>query len=181
MSFPVFFDTCVLFGGALNNVLLTLAESDVFRPLWSDQILDELRTNLSKRIDPQNVEKRIKAMTESFPDSTVEGYDYLINSMTCDDGDKHVLAAVVRSEAHTLVTFNLSDFPADSVTEYDIDVIHPDDFLLDQLDLYPFKVTEALAQITMDYENPPITIDTFLDILSRAGAPKFTKAVARLL
>ena len=33
-------------------------------------------------------------------------------------------------------TFNLKDFPDESVAAYDIEVVQPDRFLLDQLDLY---------------------------------------------
>jgi len=34
--------------------------------------------------------------------------------MTCDQKDRHVLAAAVRSDAAALVTFNLGDFPHSS-------------------------------------------------------------------
>jgi len=74
-------------------------------------------------------------MRRSFPDAEVAGYATLIDSMTCDEKDRHVLAAAVRSDAEVLVTFNVTDFPEASVKSYDIEVVSPDDFLLDQLDL----------------------------------------------
>jgi hypothetical protein len=76
-------------------------------------------------------------MQRAFPDAEVRGYEALVESMTCDPKDRHVLAAAVRSQSEVLVTFNGDDFPEKSTAAYDIEVINTDDFLLDQLDLYP--------------------------------------------
>lgn len=39
MAFPVFLDTCTIFGAALNDLLLTLAERNTYRPPWSADVL----------------------------------------------------------------------------------------------------------------------------------------------
>jgi hypothetical protein len=75
--------------------------------------------------------------------------------MTCDPKDRHVLAAAVRADAQVLVTFNLTAFPDDSLAPYDIAVISPDDFLLDQLDLYPGQTVAALRAQASSYRAPP--------------------------
>lgn len=46
MAFPAFLDTCTLFGYHLCDLILRLAEAETFRPVWSDDVLDELRRNL---------------------------------------------------------------------------------------------------------------------------------------
>jgi len=46
MAFPVFLDTCTIFGAGVNDLLLTLAERGTYRPLWSGSVLDELRRSL---------------------------------------------------------------------------------------------------------------------------------------
>ena len=76
-------------------------------------------------------------MTRSFPGADVTGYESMIGGMTNDPKDRHVLAAAVRADAEAIVTFNLKDFPEAALEPYGITPIHPDDFLLDQLDLYP--------------------------------------------
>jgi predicted nucleic acid-binding protein len=45
----------------------------------------------------------------------VEGYEPLIEVMTNDPGDRHVLAAAVRSHSDLIVTYNRRHFPAASV------------------------------------------------------------------
>lgn len=74
-------------------------------------------------------------MRTAFPDARVTGYESLIPAMTNHPKDRHVLAAAARADAAVIVTANLKDFPAAALEPYQIDAVHPDDFLLDQLEL----------------------------------------------
>ena len=40
--YSVFLDACVLVPIALADTLLRLAEAGLYRPLWSDRVLDEM-------------------------------------------------------------------------------------------------------------------------------------------
>lgn len=181
-TFPALFDTNVLFGFHLNDVILGMAERGLFRPLWSDQILAELSDNLVEHgLPTANTERRIKAMESAFPDATVRGYEDLIANMTNDPKDRHVLAAGIRANCEVLVTFNLTDFPADSVAAYDIEIVHPDKFLLDQLDLYPGPTVGVLRQLIADYSSPKLEMEDLLVRLADAGVPEFASAVRRYL
>jgi predicted nucleic acid-binding protein len=143
--FPAFLDTCILYGAYLCDSLLRLAEAGTYRPLWSADVLDELeRALVARGLENKAVTHRIGEMRRAFPDAEVRGYENLVETMTCDPKDRHVLAAAVRSDAAVLVTFNTDDFPDTSTAAYDITVVHPDDFLLDQLDLYPGHTVAAL-------------------------------------
>ena len=51
--------------------------------------------------------------------------------------DRHVLAAAVRGNVDQIVTFNLRHFPEEAVTPYGIEVVSPDDFPLNVLDMFP--------------------------------------------
>lgn len=87
----------------------------------------------------------------------------------------------VRANAELLVTFNLVDFPAESLAPYDLTVNHPDDFLLDQLDVYPGATVRALGDQAAAYSQPPITVEAVLAQLSRSGVPRFADEVRRHL
>ena len=174
MSFPAFFDTNVLYGAILNDLMLELAERGLFRPLWSEDVQFELGKNLVKNGErPELVDKRIGTMKSFFSDAMVSGYEDLIPQMTNDQKDRHVLAAAVRGGAEVLVTFNLVDFPATSVERFEVEVVHPDEFLLDQLDLYPSATMQAVVDLIDSYDSPAMTPEDFFLALMRAGVPQF--------
>ncbi|QHC57644.1 PIN domain-containing protein [Rathayibacter sp. VKM Ac-2760] len=178
MRFPAFFDTNVLYGALLNDFVLELADRGLFRPLWSKDVLFELAKNLVKNgEDPVLVEKRVGTMERCFADAMVTGYDDLVPTMTNDEKDRHVLAAAVRGGAEVLVTFNTKDFPPGSVEPFDLEILHPDVFLLDQLDLYRAPTLRALVELVEGYDSPAMTVDDFLLALARAGVPQFVAAV----
>jgi predicted nucleic acid-binding protein len=182
VTFPAFFDTSALYGARLSDLCLWLADAGAFRPLWSADIIEELERNLLKNGERADlVSKRVDTMTTYFPDAMVDGYSDLIGGMTCDPKDRHVLAAAVRANAEVLVTFNLKDFPADSTAAFEIEVVHPDDFLLDQLDLFPGLVVGTLRHLVRIYDSPPVSMDELLQSLTRAGVPKFANEVPRYL
>jgi predicted nucleic acid-binding protein len=63
-------------------------------------------------------------------DCIVEGYEELIEGLKLPDvNDRHILAAAIKANAQTIVTYNLSDFPSSSLSRYEIDALHPDEFL----------------------------------------------------
>lgn len=182
MAFPAFFDTCTLYGAVLNDFLLWLADGDAFRPLWSEGVLEELRRNLIKNgHDGEAVDKRLRTMRTYFPDAMVTGYEHLIEGMRCEPRDRHVLAAAVRANADVLVTFNLKDFPAQALAPFDIEVVHPDEFLLDQLDLYPGLTMGTLSHLAEIYDAPTVTVDELLQLLARAGVPRFAEEALRFI
>ena len=75
-------------------------------------------------------------MGRYFADAMTIGYVGLILTKTNIEKDRHVLAPALRGGAEVLVTFNLKGFPASSVDRFDLEIVPPDYFLIDQLDLY---------------------------------------------
>ena len=108
-------------------------------------------------------------MATHFPDAEVTSYEHLIQSMTNDSKDRHVLAAAIRGGAQTLVTENLRDFPEAAVASYDIVVSHQDEFLLDQLDLSPAAVLAALRRQVSRHRRDPRAVSDLLNILGNQG------------
>jgi hypothetical protein len=94
--------------------LIRAAIRDLYRPAWSQKILDEMAASLKRElgVDPQRVDRTVRLMRENCPHLLVEGYEDLIAVMRNHPKDRHVLAAAVRVGANTIVKRNTKDFPA---------------------------------------------------------------------
>lgn len=175
-------DACALVPIRLTQTLLWLAEAGLFELLWSEQILDEVQRNLPKvGITPERAAHRVSIMRDAFGEAAlVDDFDHLIEDMTCDAKDRHVLAAAVRAEADLVVTFNLKDFPPASTTDLNIDVVHPDAFLTRLLAEHPVDVLQALRNGCAELKNPPQTSRQFLRSLTTT-VPIFANLTADLI
>lgn len=184
-AFRVVLDACVMLPQTLNDLLLTLADAELYSPVWTPDLLAEVERNLcSDKFGktPEQAATRVRRMREAFPFAEEEsrGYRELIPAMTNDDKDRHVLAAAVSSGAELIVTSNLKDFPASSIEPFDIAVISPDEFLCDQLDLDPALVLESMQQVVSRNRTPPRTLGELLTSLEKLN-PLFVAAVRDLL
>jgi predicted nucleic acid-binding protein len=183
MAYAVVLDACVLFPSTLRDTLLTLAQRRLFQPLWSERILDEMRRNiLAKRphVVPARLDRTLQLMRATFDGACVEGFEPLEAGLELPDpDDRHVLAAAIISGAQAIVTKNLKDFPAKTLGGFDIEAVHPDDFLLDQLDLAPPAVVGGLRDQVNRFKNPPMDLIGLLARLERDEVPRFAEEVRR--
>jgi hypothetical protein len=116
----------------------------------------------------------------ALPDWEVEAekYQSLIEAIKLPDiNDRHVLAAAIAGHADSIVTFNIKDFPSDVLDQYDIEAIHPDDFICLQLDLIPYQALTAIKHIRLRLKKPPYSAQELLDSYERAG---LTSTVTKL-
>ena len=84
---------------------------------------------------PEKAHRREMELRRHFPEAWVEGFDALVDAMTNDPGDRHVLAAAVRSHADLIVTYNRRHFPAAALQPWEIDIQGPSAFLRSLYDL----------------------------------------------
>lgn len=177
--FTVVYDACVLYPAPLRDLLMHLALSDLYRARWSDMIHDEWTRNvLASRPDltQDQLNRTRQLMNAHVRDSLVSGFEYLIPSIKLPDpDDRHVVAAAIHSGASLIVTFNLKDFPADALKPYNLAAQHPDDFIVDLLDLHPAGVLEAAAGHRRSLKSPAKTANEYLDTLLAQG---LTQSVA---
>lgn len=66
-----------------------------------------------------------------------------------------MLAAAIRAQADVIVTFDLDDFPIQTLTQFGIEPQHPDEFIMHLLDLNPSKVCAAMEKQRRRLKNPP--------------------------
>ena len=180
MAFWAVLDACVLHPIALADALLWVAHGEVYQPLWSRDILEELRRSVLERLPQANIDRRITAMAEAFPEAKVSGYEPAIDGLTNDPGDRHVLAAAIVGNAQVIVTTNLRHFPTEACEPYGVEAQHPDAFLTHALHIDTERVISALAQQASSKQNPPISFEQLLDHLAET-TPAFIGEVRNAL
>jgi predicted nucleic acid-binding protein len=177
-------DTCVLVPSRARDVLLEIASTGVYRPLWSSEILAELdrtlRLLLAKRsVSPEEVDAYItrlfRQMRITFPDALVTGWEELVPTIHLPDpDDRHVVAAARAGRADVIVTDNLADFPSAALPA---PIVRQslDDFLLDAFELYPGQVVTAVHAIAgrTGKFGPAMTASGIAAYLSTHGTPVF--------
>ncbi len=187
MRFTALLDTSVLYPALLRDVLLSLAHGDgsgmagTYRPLWSQDILDELGRNLREKagLDAERTARLVGEMSREFPDALVEHYEPLVPAMPCHWKDRHVMAAAVRGGASTIVTHNLTDFPPDDLVKFDLEAQHPDTFLSHQYDLSRQQTMQAVEAMLRRWRNPVGDIAELTAQLSRNSCPRFAQLLTQ--
>lgn len=178
-NFSVVYDACVLYPAPLRDLLMHLALTDLYRAKWTDEIHEEWMSSLlelRQDLTRSQLERTRDLMNRSVRDGLVEGYDYLIPTLQLPDADdRHVLAAAIRSQSSVILTFNLKDFPAEELDKYDVEALHPDEFISDLIDLNAARVLEAVARHRQSLKNPPMTTREYLDCLLKQGLPETVK------
>lgn len=176
-------DACVLFPVAVCDALMSVAATGIYAAKWTRRIDEEWLRNLEreKGKPPGTFAARCEFMHQACPDWEVPeaAWKALEPSLQLPDADdRHVLAAAVVGHADCLVTFNLRDFPAATLEPLGIAVLHPDSFLVAQLNLDMLRVLPAFKKMRARLKNPAFTPAAFADAIERNGLPQ-TAALLR--
>ena len=172
--FTAVLDACVLYPVSVADSLISLAVAGLYAAKWTTAIEDEWLRNL-ERARPEllgRLQLRRDDMRAALPDWQVSDLAWQAiapNLRLPDPDDVHVLAAAIAGHADCIVTSNLKDFPAETLKLYGIEAIHPDDFLLAQLDLDEFSALAAFRDMRARKKNPPLNSEEFAQALERNG------------
>jgi hypothetical protein len=88
-----------------------------------------------------------------------------------------VLAAAIHSGAQVVVTFNTADFPDRALVRHHVEALHPDDFVLDLLDLAEGTVLRVIQEQAASLRNPHRTVEDLVATLEGCG---LTRSMARV-
>ena len=181
MAFVVVYDACVLHPAPIRDLLVRIENTGIVRARWSERILDECFYSILERrpdLSPGALSRTRELMCDAVPDCLVKGFEHLEAGLQLPDAkDTHVLAAAIRAGAQAIVTFNLKDFPDHVLERYDMEAKHPDEFVVDSIDLAPAAIARCVTEQAAACRNPELTIEQVLDTLRGAG---LAQSVARL-
>ena len=85
MAFVAVIDANVLWSAALRDTLVRAALADLYRPLWTDEILAEMLRNLKRKrpdLNPARLDRTVDLLRAEVPDALVDGYQGLVPTMT---------------------------------------------------------------------------------------------------
>lgn len=158
--FTALLDACVLGGALRRNMLLSLAEAGLFRPRWSNRILDETQKAIAQITKGETDGSRQRAAVEAaFPEALVTGYEIFEEKLSLPDpDDNHVLAAAISTSASVIVTDNLADFPVEVLISHAIQAISADDFIADTIELDPSEAILAVRRMRERFNNPTLDV-----------------------
>ncbi|HSH81995.1 MAG TPA: PIN domain-containing protein [Herpetosiphonaceae bacterium] len=183
MSFlGVVLDTSVLFPAVVRDTLLRSADAGMYRPYWSDEILEELRRNLvsTGRTTEEQAQRLVDMLRRAFPEASITGYEEVVNRMTNHPKDRHVLAAAVVAQAQIIVTDNLRDFPETALAPFTIEAQSADTFLTGLFEEVPERMVQIVIEQTAAMRLWPKTYSEVLDSIGKQ-APTFAKLVSERL
>ncbi|MDQ2831921.1 MAG: PIN domain-containing protein [Chloroflexota bacterium] len=173
-------DANVLFPATLRDTCFRLQEESLAEVRLSSLIWEEVTRNLVgtgrvTRTQAIHLEQAAQAFFE-IQGMLVEGFEFLIPTLTCDPKDRHVLAAAIQGRAATIVTANLRDFPRASLAPFGITAEHPDTFLLRLFVSHASELVTLVQTQAADKTRPPQTTEQLLDALA-VHVPKFVARV----
>lgn len=173
----VLIDACVLYPTVLREIVLHVAATGAFTPLWSPRILEEWRRAAIKNGDGAIAELEIESVTASFDTALVEPSDETQDRLSLPDpDDEHVLAAAIDGGAQEILTLNLKDFPSRTLAREGILLRHPDGFLLEYFHQDTNMMTGVLDAVFAKAADHGIDISNRRALLKRARLPKLGKA-----
>jgi hypothetical protein len=165
-------DACVLYPAPLRDFLMRLAVK-LYQPKWTEAIHDEwIRSVLMDRpnLTLAQLRRTRELMDRHGGACLVTGYEHLIPTLTLPDpDDRHVLAAAIAAKASLIVTFNLSDFPAQTLAANNIRAVHPDDFAVSLYESDPELFVELVRLHRQALVNPAREVGEYLSTLSQCG------------
>ncbi len=171
----VFLDACVLANYAVCDLLLRLAERPrQYLPMWSEEVLSETRRTLERLKWPVHlIDSFDAAIRNAFPEALVTGYNHLLSRVTNEKKDRHVLAAAIHGDCETILTFNLRDFAQDTLSPWEIEAKHPQEYLNTLYEMDRAQVIARIVEITAKRD------ERIEDTLMRLGVslPTFSRHI----
>lgn len=151
-DFAVLLDANVIATFGVFDLFMRLSEDPrLLLPKWTHQILDEAKRTYTHKLkhkwEPARVDRMFTEAKRAFPEAWITGHEPLIPCCSNHERDRHVLAAAIKGQVQTIVTFNLRDFREGDLSPWDVVAAHPGEYLVTLFGHSPGIVVDRLNDI----------------------------------
>lgn len=176
----VLLDACVLFPTVMREMLLGVARTGVYQPLWSARIEEEW-ARAARKIGPDGeaqARAEIALTAAHFPKARIAPAPGLEARLWLPDpNDIHVLASAVAGHADVIITLNAKDFPRNILAEEGLSRADPDQFLLGQWQGAPDLVASVAESVLAEARRLSSEDWDMRPLLKKARLPRLAKAL----
>lgn len=176
----VLLDACVLFPTVMREMLLGVAATGAYEPLWSARILEEWAL-AARKLGLQGealARGEVVMVGAHFPTASVKPAPGLEARLWLpDDNDIHVLASAIAGHADVIVTANAKDFPHGILAEEGISRADPDGFLLGHWQAQPELVASVGERVLSEAQRLSGQDWQMRPLLKKARLPRLAKAL----
>ena len=187
----LYLDANVLLPEYLRAVILDLADAELVRVYWGEQVLAEVRRNLLKPkfgMTSEAIDKLLHDMRDAFPDALVWGSEALEREFEgkTDPKDAHVAAGALKlsrslygGEHVLLVTGNIRHLPQAAFLGMPVRPARPGAVLNDLLAAQP-AVADVLDAMIARFKKPEVSREDLLAILDASNCRAFATALGNV-
>ncbi|MDU8911264.1 RSP_2648 family PIN domain-containing protein [Aestuariicoccus sp. MJ-SS9] len=176
----VLIDTCVLYPTVMREVVLGVAATGAFTPLWSARILEEW-ARAARKLGPggeAQARGEIATLGAAWPGAEMTWPPSLEARLWLPDpADVHVLAAAIAGSADLILTLNASDFPRNVLAEEGLSRADPDAFLLGCWQADPEGVGQVCERVLAEARRLSGEDWQMRALLKKARLPRLGKAL----
>ncbi len=173
-------DTCVIYPTVMREILLGVASTGAFEPLWSARILEEW-ARAARKIGPTGETQargEIALVRAAWPKAEVTWKPSLEARLYLPDAaDTHVLAAAIAGSADAIVTMNARDFPRHILAEEGLERVDPDTLLRGIWERTPEAVAAVAEAVRQEAERLSGEEWEMRRLLKKARLPRLAKAL----
>lgn len=179
----ILIDANVLYPTVMREVVLGVARTGLFTPLWSPRILEEW-ARAAARLGPRGEARArgdIAMLRAAWPQAeTGHARELETRLWLPDPGDVHVLAAAIAGSADAIMTMNARDFPRDILTREGLHRVDPDSYLQGCTAASPELVVPVAHAVLAEAQQLSGEDWTMRALMKKARLPRFGKALERL-
>ena len=175
-------DACVLYPTVMREMVLGVAATGAFEPVWSARILEEWARAAVKLgpVGAAQARSEIAVLRAAWPMAEKEAPSHLEPRLWLpDENDIHVLATAVATSSDAIMTLNAKDFPKGVLAEEGLRRIAPDEFLMDCWRENEHAVQGVAQEVLDAAQRLSGQVWEMRALLKKARLPRLAKALSR--